>query len=150
MWNAISLVQDLNSWFKSSVNRFFFLLLSWDWYRADSKHLIISASTCFSILGPYQVNHLLSSGSYPLSTYASLFLHVSRFHVQSHIKDKSPLVFPHFSASVSLASVGLEASNHLYFKPLLYFRKSRTAQPFLHLSTPGSREHDQCPERRDF
>ena len=33
---------------------FFFVLLSRDWYRANSKHLIISASICFSTTGPSQ------------------------------------------------------------------------------------------------
>ena len=34
--------------YESLVNRFFFVLLSRDWYRANWKHLIISAFICFS------------------------------------------------------------------------------------------------------
>ena len=53
-------------------NCFYFVQLSRDWYRANSKRLIISSSLCFSI----SFFWVSESASSRFSTFMSLFLHI--------------------------------------------------------------------------
>ena len=57
--------------------RFFFVLVSRNCYRANSKHLMISASMFFNLRTFAKRPIVFLLASYQLSTLASLFIHIS-------------------------------------------------------------------------
>ena len=66
--------------YRISVNRFFFVLLSQNWYRTIRNHLRISASTYFSITGLSQDPTVF----FHLKLYTfSTFLHTSLYYFKT-------------------------------------------------------------------
>ena len=80
------------------MNCLFLVLLLWAWYRANSKHHL--SFYMFFNYGAFSKNLFFLLGSYPLSTLASLLLHIS---------------FTFMSLFLHTSLHYLEAFNHLNF-----------------------------------